>query len=244
FGSPNNNGTGGGGGGYYGGDSGLSFVKPNSSGSGSSSFISGYTGVNAIRVDGTHSGTTKHFSGYVFDNMVMYSGTQTFLSPAGVNETGHTGNGYARISLIDPNQSNTLSKVRYIYNEMNGSTSNQSSHWVELQAYDINGNNVSQGVTTITNNYLGAVDLTRLTNGNVATAEYIEGGIGVSFVMLDLGKEYDLSTIRLWHYYGDGRTYYDNIVKVAGNDELFRVVLDEEYPETSHGKIIRPESID
>lgn len=240
------NGHAGGGGGYYGGTGGTQ-TGGNChimGGGAGSSFISGYAGVNAIRVDGTHSGTTKHFSGYVFDNMVMYSGTQTFLSPAGVNETGHTGNGYARISLIDPNQSNTLSKVRYIYNEMNGSTSNQSSHWVELQAYDINGNNVSQGVTTITNNYLGAVDLTRLTNGNVATAEYIEGGIGVSFVMLDLGKEYDLSTIRLWHYYGDGRTYYDNIVKVAGNDELFRVVLDEEYPETSHGKIIRPESID
>lgn len=240
---PNNNGTGGGGGGYYGGDSGLVFSKPNASGSGGSSFISGFPGVNAIKDDGTPSNQTKHFSGYVFKNMDMKSGNQTFPSPSGTNETGHTGNGYARITLLNPSLKNTLSNVRYIYNETNGSTANLYNHWVELQAYDLNGNNISSGLISIIKSNNSNDDIELLTDGDINTSAYLSSGISNGYIILDLGQEYDLSSIRLWHYYGDGRTYYDNKVKVAGSDEQYRTVMDEEYVETSYGKVIRPESL-
>lgn len=236
----------GGGGGYYGGTGGLQTGGScHSMGGGSgSSFISGFTGVNAINADGTASGQTKHFSGYVFKNMDMKAGNQSFPSPSGTTETGHGGHGAAKITLLNPSSSNTLSNVRYIYNEMNGSSANASSHWIEMQAYDINGNNVSQGLTSITNSYtLNAVDLTLLTDGNTATSPWIEGGQGISYIRLDLGQEYDLSSIRIWHYYGDGRTYNANKVMVAGSDEQYRIIMQETYKETSYGKVIRPESL-
>jgi hypothetical protein len=101
FGSPpNNNGTGGGGGGYYGGDKGLVFAKPNSSGSGGSSFISGHTGSNAINISGAHTGQPNHFNGFVFTNTVMTAGNASMPNPLGGTQTGHSGNGYARISVL------------------------------------------------------------------------------------------------------------------------------------------------
>ena len=122
----------GGGAGYYGGAGGSRLSNGRWPAGGGSSFASGHLGVNAIWIDGTHSDEIYHFTGYVFENTSILSGTNTFASPTGVSETGHTGNGYARITLLKPNEKNTLSKVRYIYNEVNGNNENNSAHWVEL----------------------------------------------------------------------------------------------------------------
>ena len=77
---------GGGGGGYYAGGQG----KGNDcAGGGGSSYISGYEGC------------TDHTSGYVFSNTVMKAGYSTDMPQISINggtETGHTGNGYARIT--------------------------------------------------------------------------------------------------------------------------------------------------
>ena len=96
----NNNGTGGGGGGYYGGEKGLSFRKPNSSGSGGSSFISGHAGCNAINASGAHTGQPNHYSGYVFTNTQMIPGNELMPNPMGGVQTGHLGNGFARITYL------------------------------------------------------------------------------------------------------------------------------------------------
>ena len=109
-----------------------------------------------------------------------------------------------------------MSKVRYIYNETNGSNKNHYNHWVELQAYDIMGNNISQGLTSIKSSFGGSGSgMAALTDGNVQTNNYVSGGVGFGYVILDLGQEYDLSSIRLWHYYGDARTYYE-VIKSYG----------------------------
>lgn len=243
----NRDGGGGGGGGYYGGGGGGGGAGGSAgSGGGGSSFISGFTGANAINADGTHSNQSKHFSGYIFKNMIMMTGRQSFLSPTGTTETGHMGPGYARITLINPEVTNSLSKVRYIYNEINGSDLNpNNNHWVELQAYDINGNNISQGLTSITSNKepINGTTFNYVTDGNTASFPYLDFGVGLTYIILDLGKEYDLSSIRLWHYYSDSRTYNGNKVMVAGTDEQYRVVMEETYVETSYGKVIRPESL-
>jgi hypothetical protein len=95
----------GGGGGYYGGGHG---THPGSSwpgGGGGSSFISGYSGCNAIAASSTasnivHTGQPNHYSGYVFTDMQMLDGNTAMPSPTDGTETGHTGNGYAKITYI------------------------------------------------------------------------------------------------------------------------------------------------
>ncbi len=87
----------GGGGGYYGG------YAEQYIGSGGSSFISGHTGCNAISSASTstnivHTGQPNHYSGYVFTNTVMKAGNELMPSPTGGTETGHSGNGYCKIT--------------------------------------------------------------------------------------------------------------------------------------------------
>ncbi len=100
--------TGGGGNGYYAGGNGNHGNGTVGSGAGGSSFISGYPGCNAISESSTstniiHSGSPNHYSGYVFSNMQMIPGNSLMPSPSGGTETGHTGNGYARITFISAN---------------------------------------------------------------------------------------------------------------------------------------------
>lgn len=88
------------GGGYYTGAS-----AAHCGGTGGSSFISGYSGCDAISADSTedhiiHTGQAEHYSGTVFTNALMIDGKSTMPAPNGGMETGHTGNGYARVSFV------------------------------------------------------------------------------------------------------------------------------------------------
>jgi len=109
-------GQGGGGGGYWGGsgasDNGNTFYSYRSGGTGGSSYISGHTGCVAVvsassntAKSGCTTGTTDnacsvHYSGKTFTNTVMKSGKESMTSPTGSTETGHSGDGYGRITYI------------------------------------------------------------------------------------------------------------------------------------------------
>ena len=89
---------GGGGGGWYGGSRGHG-----TGGSGGSSFISGHTGCNAINpATGTHLGASTTMTinnvNYAFSNTQMKAGNEVMPSPTGGTETGHSGNGYCKIT--------------------------------------------------------------------------------------------------------------------------------------------------
>ena len=65
--------------------------------------------------------------------------------------------------------------------------------------------------------------LSKITDGSKSTGSFAEdypNGGGLQYVQMDLGAYYDLSDIKLWHYYGDGRKYKDVIVQVS-NDPNF-----------------------
>ena len=103
FGFSNGNAQAGGGGGYYGGA-----TVGHCGGSGGSSFISGYPGCNAIDKSSTsdniiHTGLPNHYSGFVFTSSQMIAGNASMPAPSGGTETGHTGNGYARITFVSAN---------------------------------------------------------------------------------------------------------------------------------------------
>jgi uncharacterized protein YjdB len=101
-------------------------------------------------------------------------------------------------------------------------------------------------------------DLASITDGNKSTGafadDYPTGG-GLQYVQMDLGSYCDLSRIKLWHYYGDGRKYNDVIVRVSNdptfatdvttvynndgdNSAGFGTGTDAEYSETSAGLTI------
>jgi hypothetical protein len=105
FGIGQDGGRAGGGGGYYGGcaigKDELNLIGMR--GAGGSSFISGYTGCDAISEFSTedniiHTGQPNHYSGKVFTNTVMKAGNESMPSPTGGTETGHSGNGYCKIT--------------------------------------------------------------------------------------------------------------------------------------------------
>ncbi|MGN0362735.1 MAG: glycine-rich protein [Bilifractor sp.] len=101
----------GGGGGYYGGNGGPnrpygSVGNSEGTGAGGSSFISGYQGCDAVSetsVSGKiiHTGQSVHYSGIEFQNPLMLSGDDPQTSPDGKRETGHEGDGYARITPLE-----------------------------------------------------------------------------------------------------------------------------------------------
>ena len=87
-GSASSEGGGGGGGGYYGGCAyEIQGDDTNSGGGGGSSFIQGYPNVER----------NDHYS---FSYYIILDGKQQFLSPEGSLETGHSGDGFLRISYL------------------------------------------------------------------------------------------------------------------------------------------------
>ena len=58
----------------------------------------GYTGGGTISSEGPGYGGGSY---YIGENGTAIAGDQQFLSPTGTNETGHSGDGYARITIVE-----------------------------------------------------------------------------------------------------------------------------------------------
>ena len=89
----------GGGGGWYGGGGAIGI------GGGGSGYM--YTASSASYYP---SGCLLN-SQYYLENATTLAGNMTFTSPTGTSETGHTGNGYIRITVIEASSGNTLVKI-------------------------------------------------------------------------------------------------------------------------------------
>ncbi len=221
----------GGGGGYYGGAS--AWHGP---AGGGSSYISGYAGVNSITSasSGTHTNQTKHYSGKYFINATMTSGAN-----AG-------GNGKANIKYIGTSptsgDSSKIKKVRYIKDCISGSTANNGNHWIEVQAINT-GVNVAKGKTVTTDSGAinrGAEAVDGIIDQSTGSSGYAYNDVGSKCLNVDLGSEMNLEEISVWHYYLDGRAYYDNVTYTAGADKVYRVVRNvNAEAETVDGKKIK-----
>lgn len=93
-----------------------------------------------------------------------------------------------------------------------------------------------------------------ITDGDKNTNNYAGQDLGVHSIVIDLGQNYNLRQINLWHYFGDGRTYHDVIVQLStvSNFSTQTTVFNNdtnnsagqgtgtnaEYAETSAGKVI------
>lgn len=63
---------------------------------------------------------------------------------------------------------------------------------------------------------------------------------GSQCITIDLGKEYNLEEIVIWHHFlSSGRTYKSNVTSVAGSNESYRTVYSGSYVETANGHRIK-----
>ena len=131
--------------------------------------------------------------------------------------------------------------VRYIRDWANGSSANTSNHWYEIQAYS-NGVNVARNKSVTTNGT--ATSLTAAVDGS-SSGTYANTGVGYHHLTVDLGQiYYDISEIKIWKYWNDGRTYRKTKTEVSSDGSTWFTIFDSyvegEYPETSSGKSIIP----
>ena len=100
-------------------------------------------------------------------------------------------------------------------------------------------------------------DLSLITDGEKGGDEgnYVELGPGKQWVQIDLGQDYPIYAIAVWHYHSQARVYFDVVVQVSddpdfvqnvktvfNNDKVNRTGLgagtDSYYIETYEGKLI------
>lgn len=138
-----------------------------------------------------------------------------------------------------------LPKVRYIKNSLSGNTYNDYCHWIEVQAIS-GGTNVALGKTVTPSqvarapyNVSSVVTDGKLITGSVP--DYYDLDLGPANIVVDLGQEYDLDSLTIWHYYPtpNDRKYYGNIVEVSSDNSnwitIFNSDVDGEYIETVDG---------
>ena len=134
-----------------------------------------------------------------------------------------------------------LRNVRYIKNCVNGNTINGSNHWVELQAF-VGGTNVALNKSVTGTSAIhpsSPAPYSSITNGATATNPYANANSGGNqCITVDLSTSYNLDSIKLWHYYGDGRTYNDNVTMVSNDNVNWRIVGTGSFVETSAGQLI------
>ena len=126
------------------------------------------------------------------------------------------------LTVEPPAQRPEKYKIRYIRDCTSGNSVNDGNHWVQIEALMLVGNeyvNVAQGKTVYTSGTSGSgyTDVSRVTNGNITSEDYYDGGSGTQAVTVDLGDEYPVDYIRIWHYYADNR-HYNNEHLSVGNE--------------------------
>lgn len=122
-------------------------------------------------------------------------------------------------------------RIRYIKDSINGSTANTANHWVEIQAYNIVGSNFAFNKDIWTSSNSTRLK-TLVTDGSTATSPYFSS---YSFVVVDLGFTELIHSIKVWHYWGDGRTYNDHTISVSVDGSHWDIVYSGKHPETSDG---------
>ena len=79
-----------------------------------------------------------------------------------------------------------------------------------------------------------------ITNGITTSSPYHDTGAGLQSVTVDLGVARNVSAVKVWHYYADGRTYNGTKTEVSTDNVNWTTVFDSAssgtYSETADGK--------
>jgi|GEM_PF-6932655 len=81
-----------------------------------------------------------------------------------------------------------------------------------------------------------------ITDGDTSSATYSQVGSGLQWIKIDLGALYTIDTVQIWHYWSDGRIYYDTKYQISKDGiawtTIFDSAVDGTYAETSGGKSV------
>lgn len=130
-------------------------------------------------------------------------------------------------------------KIRYVRDGTAGSTVNATNHYCEFQVFNSVGENIALGKNLISTG--GNTFANSVATDGVVDSQYISNGSGtdtVKYITFDNGFVEDVSRIKIWHYYPDGRTFYSNIVQVSVDGTNWITVYQGQRPETSAGNEI------
>ena len=151
--------------------------------------------------------------------------------------------------------------IRYIRDYCGGSNQNTNCHWCEIQAFSIDNINVAyastgkmfnssntevtpslNGRTPNNNSNSNYPRFHLITNNVIATNPYMGGVSNSGYVQLDLGSIFDIKQIKVWHYFGDGRTYTNTKTQVSCDGvnwiTIFDSAIEGTYAENTNGHTI------
>lgn len=187
-----------------------------------------------------------------------YNGT-TFLD---TNESRRANIERTAVANCDSVREVSTQNVRYIRDFCSGSTANNANHWCEIQAWDKYGRNVafgSVGSATTRDGVLSLISsVTKSGTNNSSNENYIKThavtkgthspastyiGLGATLgIIIDLGQVFEIETIKIWHYWGDERTYHKVETQISEDGVNWKTVFDSsvrgEYKETESGLTI------
>ncbi len=173
--------------------------------------------------DRTHTNNTIHSSGkYFIDGEIEQ----------GIN----SGDGHAKIKYLGNTieKERKLNNVRYIKDCINENNVNRTNAWNELQAIN-NGVNVAYGKTVTTTGTLNLSDNANYSLNSLVDSQIIQTGYnlvlnegGLQCVIVDLGQEYDLDDITVWHYWElDERIYNNHSLYISSNNTDWITLIDD-----------------
>lgn len=131
-----------------------------------------------------------------------------------------------------------VGSFRYIRDYLNGSTSNDNNHIVELQVWSKDVN-IAQGKTPTCSTGLSNGE--KITDGDYSNPDdYASFGSGWQWIEIDLGIERtDIDMVKVWHYYYDGRAYNHKLMVSRDGQtwfELYNSDNNGRYTETRDGR--------
>ncbi|ADL50566.1 phage tail spike protein [Clostridium cellulovorans] len=140
---------------------------------------------------------------------------------------------------------NSIIKVRYIRDWINGSSASIGNHWVEIKAMRGTTNVAKNKTVTGSSPENTSCPYSRVTDDNTLTTSYANPNLngGNQYVQIDLGAVYDdIDYLHIWHYYGDSRIYHNNKTEVSSDGTNWITLFDSskssEYAETSAGHVV------
>jgi hypothetical protein len=132
-------------------------------------------------------------------------------------------------------------KIRYIRDWANGSSMDERSFWAEMGAYK-DGVNVALGKPCTADDPQYTPDeMIPVTDGDIESWVYFPTG-GLHYIQVDLGEVLDIEEVKIIHYIGDPRTFYETKTEVSTNGTdwitVFDSAIEGTYLETTEGNII------
>ena len=154
---------------------------------------------------------------------------------------------------VDPPTNRPAKKmIRYIRDSTIGNSTGANNSWNQIEALMLVGNdyvNVALNKTVYGSSAFASGNPgSNAVNGNINNDAKINGDGTRKAITIDLGAEYPIDYIRIWHWFADGRSYHGEHLSVGtslpdgnnGTNDLETVLWsyanDRGYVETSEGR--------